>query len=202
MYSLREIVRRNNSTFYHFGNKTRQNIWPRVTLYALISASVAVLSDGGWTDFLDGIITVQAILIGASFSVLFFLLSNNQPRITAQTSIEDGLRKEKLHLVTRELFYNISYFNIIAIASTVFALLLLIPPLDIKWLISVLWPSQIDIPALATGVLVPAWKVGRAIVAALLLFALIESMYTFIRTVRRVSYYFNAKLNEGLGKGS
>ena len=90
------------------------------------------------SDVIGSILTVQSILMGFSFSVLFFLMSGNNRQSKDDEAIETKNKIRRLNKLSKELFFNVSYFNFLAIFSVLFSLVLLLPtvnmPLILSWL--------------------------------------------------------------------
>lgn len=197
MFSVWSIVSANNATFYEYNTNHKISIRPRLFVEVAISATVAIILDKEFKDFLNGVITVQAILIGFSFSVMFFLMSAagvRASRVLAEPmSLEAQLREEKLENLSREIFHNVAYFNLVAMACLAIALVILLPNgSDVIWIflktLKVDWFNHISRPY---GAVLAVVEPG---VRAAFLFLLIESAYSFARTTGRVNYLFGKRL--------
>ena len=77
MFNVRSIIANNNRTFYNYRTDERFSIVPRIIIFVFISAAVALSNFIRPSDFLSAVLAVESILVGFSFSVLFFLLSNS-----------------------------------------------------------------------------------------------------------------------------
>ncbi len=199
MFSVKSIIAENGKTFYEYNSNKPIDIRPRI--FATIAASVAFgyYLDRDFKDFLNGVITVQAILIGFSFSVMFFLMSSAAARSSGQqppageASLEEQLRREKLDKISREIFHNVAYFNLVAMGCLCAALIILLPNnSDTVW--NFLKYLRI---AGAKFILTPYsifLSVVQPLVRATFLFLLIESAFTFARTTGRVNYLFGKSL--------
>lgn len=128
MFRIYDIIKENNSTFYDYRNNRR--ISRRVHNVCICACATigCILSKDPSKDFLSAVVAVQAILIGFSFNVLFSLISQSKAPVIG-TSLEDGLAKNKIEKLATEIFYNVSYFNVISL-SCVIAALMLLTPLD------------------------------------------------------------------------
>lgn len=203
MSNFRDIIRKHNATYYDYDTGKRKPVWFRYVLVALGSICLVIVFKTIPSEMLGALLTVQSILIGFSFSVMFFLLSGSLPTIVDNASIEEELKKDKLARLARELFYNVSYFNVIALISVVLSLVLLLPNIDVDALVE--WIKQRSFLAFLTEA---NW---RSFFSTLidwlkpsLEFALyatfLESLTSFARTVGRVSFYFERRLKiEGGG---
>lgn len=198
MSNFRGIIRNHNATFYDYDTGEQKSVWLRYLLVALSSIVLVVIFNRVPSEMLGALLTVQSILIGFSFSVMFFLLSGSLPTIVENGSIETSLKKEKLERLAKELFYNVSYFNVIALVSVFLSLLMLLPNINVDALVE--WIIQNSFLSFWTET---SWRLffGRLtgwLIPALefiLYAALIESLTSFARTVGRVSFYFERRLN-------
>jgi len=197
MSNFADIVRNHNATYYDFDTDIQRAVWPRYLIVAFVSAAYVFVFNSLSTDALGALLTVQSILIGFSFSVMFFLLSGSIPEIKDNGSIESDLKRKRLTKLSKELFYNVSYFNVIAISSVVLALLLLLPNFDTRSFLE--WVQNHSELQFWTEA---QWRAKFALVADylfptlefLLIAFLAESLTTFARTVGRVSFYFERRL--------
>lgn len=197
MSNFRSIIKKHNATFYDFDTGDQQPVWGRYIIVSISAVGLVLLFKTISTETLAALLTVQSILIGFSFSVMFFLLSGNLPTGTGNGSIEADLKKDKLTKLSKELFYNVSYFNLAAIISVLLALLMMLPSIDVDTFLQ--WAKQQVFLQFWSE---KEWKsylknTGSVLTPVLefLLFAsLIESLTTFIRTVGRVSFYFERRL--------
>jgi|AraplaCL_Cvi_mCL_1032061.scaffolds.fasta_scaffold06952_2 hypothetical protein len=196
MFRLCEIVSHNTATFYEYETGSPYSIAARLRIFTVGAAILPWLLERQTDNFMNAVLTAQAILVGFSFSVIFFLLSNSEIPPVSNESIERGLKREKLVKLARELFYNVSYYNLVAISSVVLALLLLSSgPDSAVWnSISHCASSLLPVPEWLTTIFVKVISALRYAATACLYFSLIESVYTFYRTVVRVSFYFDQKL--------
>lgn len=197
MSNFRDIIRNHNATYYDYDTGDPKPVWLRYALVSLGSAVLVVIFQTIPPEMLGALLTVQSILIGFSFSVMFFLLSGSLPTIVENGSIETELKKEKLARLAKELFYNVSYFNVIALISVLLSLLMLLPSVDVDALVE--WIKKQSLLSFWTEA---SWRSCFAVVADWLLPALefvlyltlIESLTSFARTVGRVSFYFERRL--------
>jgi hypothetical protein len=198
MSDLLSIIRRHRETFYDYNTEKPTLVWPRNTAIVLFSFLVVLVFDGVSVDAISALLTVQSILIGFGFSVLFFLVSADDKRPQEGASIESKLTAAKLEKLSRELFYNISYFNIVATCSVVVALLLLVPHVDSSVIDRVvkLVPGLDVVPANRKASLEHTvfWisEFGNFVLVVLF----VESITTFLRTVGRVNFLFEKRLKQ------
>ncbi|WP_332756849.1 hypothetical protein [Sphingomonas sp. LB2R24] len=152
-----------------------------------IGATVSEASN----DFLAGALSAEAILVGFSFNVLFYLVANRLTKPATYASIEHELRFKRLSKLSDEVFDNVTYFNLVAIGSAVVSLTLLLIGSDglnaNLHKISEFIQSRTSITAETLS-----WSkwIARSFGLAVLIFLLAESIYTFLRAVGRVRFYF------------
>jgi hypothetical protein len=189
------IVARNRATFYNFATGKPDSQLSGYISKGCTCAYLSFVFSQPTNDFLNAIITVYSILVGFSFNILFYLLSSG--RLTflnkGEVSIEDDLMVERLNKLSTELFDNVSYFNLLSVAVLLTAL------------ISFLFDAQfsgftipIDLESHTLEMLqrILDWllRISEWVYSALLYFLIIESIYSFIRTVGRVGFYFEKRL--------
>lgn len=154
-------------------------------------------------NLLAGFLAVQSILLGFTVNVMFFLLGNREKETTDVGSIEAQLRSERLRDLYHELFYNVSYFNLIAIASIIVATALLLPTPEVPKYAKGWTPVAAYVDWLNTAS-VPTW--ARAIWRAVSMFAFyamaIEVIYSIARVIGRTSFYFERKMGQVRAAGN
>jgi hypothetical protein len=191
-----DIVRNNNATFYNYRTGTPRRRWPGVVSTLVGALCLTIPFHGELNGFLESVATAQSILVGFSFNVMFFLVSSKHVAAPIDSSsLEKKLKHEKLKKLGDELFYNVSYFNFIAIACVLVSVTLLLPSptLDtVKAIISAQLSPEI------MGSLAGIWKAVRTATVITLVFLfyflMLESFQTFYRTAVRVSFFFGEKL--------
>jgi hypothetical protein len=200
MANLKNIISKNNKTFYDYQTEKVQSIAPRLAFTGAVSILLAVMFSAIDDSFVNAVLTVQSILVGFSFSVLFFLLSSAEIKSVTEGSIEQKQKVKKLRTLSEELFYNVSYYNLVAISSVLVALLYLLPDMDRSSKIPTMVLDLVTSMAGSQDVLSWFSSIGTWVEVAvrfILYFLVIEGMYTFWRTVRRVSFFFAEKLSLG-----
>jgi len=197
VFNVRNIVRSNNATFYDFDTQRRRSQRPRVVVVCLV-ALIATLTCSKVSDnLLAGVLAVQSILLGFTVNVMFFLLGNREKEAPDGTSIEARLRSKRLLDLYHELFYNVSYFNLIAVTSIIIATGLLLPMPEVPGFLRGFEPVEAYVRWLGTSK-VPA--IVSAIVRGGAMFAFyaisIEVIFTIARVIGRTSFYFERKMGE------
>ena len=199
MFNFIQIAKNNRQTFYDYDSGSPKPVSPRMLLLALVALLFSTTSYANSGEFLNAALTVQSILVGFSFSVLFFLLSEGGTLSRKPDSLESEIVNEKLERLSKEIFYNVSYFNMVAVGSVLLALILLLPTFNFSSWQSVFQPAIAMITntlnQYSTTLEWVVWGIQRSLWFMFYLLVL-ESMYTFVRTVGRVSYYFNKKISQ------
>ncbi|MBB4444103.1 MULTISPECIES: hypothetical protein [Rhizobium] len=196
MASIRSIIANNNSTFYDYRTKHRRHIWPRMTLFVLVSPALAFILTKNLTDFINSINTVASILLGFGFSVLFYIASGKDDQIAPDFSLEKKNRLLRVNALSKELFHNVSYFVMTASAGLAFAMIVIAPEAQGEWLSKQALPHLEKITPDAADYL---WWVSLT-VRSVFFFLIIEAGYTFARVVGRVNFLFEEKLAQGNDK--
>jgi hypothetical protein len=193
MGNFPEIWRRNRDTFYDDRDGSPSAVWPRLLVEALLSALLALLLATPTSDFIDSVITVQSILVGFAFSVLFFIVSSDRVTDIPGPSLENKARLARLNKLSDELFYNVSYYTAVNVVSLMIALSFRFPGLsnfgntilefDMSSMVSPFLKAKVDNLLILTGYIYEFF----------FFLLLIESGYTFYRIVVRVNFYFTEK---------
>jgi hypothetical protein len=128
---------------------------------------------------------------------MFFLLGNREKEALVGQSIEAKLRSKRLRDLYHELFYNVSYFNLIAVASIIVATALLLPTPEVPGFLRgpqpvesyVRWLGSSKVPLIIGAV--------TRTVAMFAFYSLaIEVIYSIGRVIGRTSFYFERKMGE------
>lgn len=200
MFSIREIIRKNRETQYNYSTGKLSPVWKWYLFLLAISALIPALVPNDFSKFVEAVITSQSILVGFSFSVLFFLLSEKKEKLPTDVSLERKLKNRKLTKLSKELFYNVSYFNLTALSCVCTALVITITPhidfntvrnfVDFNSLIPTRFHADI---AETTSYAVATIKYA---IKFLFFLTLLESLFTFGRTIRRVIFYFEDSISQ------
>lgn len=200
MFSVKAIVAKNTETFYNYRTNKKIRVWPRIVIFIALSALLGAFVDTDMQDLLDGVITVQSILIGFSFTVMFFLVSKDPLPVppSEDCSIEGDLKGIRINKLSQELFYNVSYFNVVAISCVAMAVFMMMPNESIF-----AWSVITRLPEGLLGKITSVYSVFIVVFLSILRFAffflLIESAYTFARTTARITHLFEEKLPAEVG---
>ena len=195
---LLDIYNRNAQTFYDYN--TGQPI-SRRKYFILNSFCAAILSAATASsnyEFLSAILIVQSILSGFSFSVLFHLASEiPTQKDTNEKTIESTLRAERISKVKEEMFSNILYFGVVSVFCILISVIKILPVFDffgLKYFIEKFHLSHNLDCSWYFEVRTKLNLVFGYLISFLFFIILIESMYTFIRILDRVKYYFSARI--------
>lgn len=191
MFSVIDIVRRDAATHYSYDNHAQsRRVWP-LMVFSTFAIGSGFLVGQASNEFLGGALSAQAILVGFSFNVLFYLVANRLSKPHTFVGMEHELRFERLSKLSDEIFDNVTYFNFVAIFSAIVALILLLFASDN--LAKNLHHVATFVTA-KTGITQNALSWSKWTVSAfglsLLMFLIAESVYTFLRAVGRVRFYF------------
>lgn len=201
MLDIQSITQKNRDTFYDYSTGEKVSLARTRFVKLLLALFMAFVFAHPSQGFFGIIMASYSILIGFSFNVLFYLLGYadrySQPKQQNQKHnriLEKELEYEKLGRLSRELFYNVSYFNVIAVALIILSLLyyLFQGTIFAGW-----WqhpPQAID--GSLFQFLVVTKSLSLHLYHFMLYLLLCESMYTFLRVVGRVNYYFNKKIED------
>ncbi len=198
MFNVRDIIRNNNATFYDFNTRKGRSQTSRVIVTCAAAVFAAIFCPKVSDNLLAGFLAVQSILLGFSVNVMFFLLGNREDDAPEENqSLEAQLRSDRLRKLYRELFYNVSYFNLIAVVSIIVAATLLLPTPEVprfsqNWSFVVSYVQWLDtsiIPTIVTAVL--------RFVAMFVFYAMaIEVIFSIARVIGRTTFYFERKMGE------
>lgn len=197
MFNIADIFKRNKETFYDQHTKEQQSVNKIMAIELFIALILAVFLCKFNSEMINAFLIVYSILIGFSFNILFYVLSIKSDEFNIATpSLERQLKIEKVNTLTREIFYNVSYFNMASIAMVLLSLLFFI----IKSYDAIYWEMIVDTQAIKTifsniypfGTLIKSSMVFAYKV--LFYFVLLESMYSLIRTIGRVAFYFGKRV--------
>ena len=135
------------------------------------------------------IITAQSILMGFAFNVMVYISSQDALRVDTARYREDKAKFERLNTLADEIFYNLSYYIAVALLSVVLCVL---------WFIA----SGSDGAYVVSGFVAKAthltWvenvpSLGYFAIKFLVLITATESILTFGRLIRRVTFHFKER---------
>lgn len=195
VFNVRNIIRNNCATFYDFDTRKRRSQKPRLIATCGIAILAAIFCSTVSDNLLAGFLAVQSILLGFTVNVMFFLLGNHEKETIDGQSIESQLRSERLRVLYHELFYNVSYFNLIAVASIIIATALLLPTPELPsyvrgWQLVeayVLWLGTSSVPTVVKAVL-------RGVAMFAFYGMAIEVIFSIARVIGRTSFYFERRM--------
>lgn len=185
MSKVIDIIKENNKTFYDYRSGANKPIWKRLLSEFLCTILIILVFCRPGDALISGTITVQSILIGFCFSVMFFITSSKDDggnkknkKEEKEGIIEDKIKKERIDKLTVELFYNVSYFSIVSIANLAVSLSLLLPNLEVK-----------------DGTLQQYLNLSATALYFMFYITIIEAGYSFVRIILRINYFFHQKIS-------
>lgn len=190
MANIRSVIANNNATFYNYRTRQRLRLWPRICIFVMISPVIAFLLTENLTNFINSINTVLSILLGFSFSVLFYIAGNKEGQSPSEVSLEKMNRIERLNALSKELFHNVSYFVMTASAALAFAMIVIAPETLSDWLSKQTLPYLLKVVPNASNCI---WW-ANLVIRSIFFFLIIEAAYTFARIIGRVNFLFEEKI--------
>jgi hypothetical protein len=157
------------------------------------SGIAAFLFNKPFTDLYSSFIAAQSILVGFGFNVLIYFASSDTLMVRGHGAIEDKAKVKKLNQLSGEIFSNLSYFNMVALLSIFVSLVIIggnAASFDGKVLISGLdqqWQTKLYHYGSC------AENLFRILLIWVAYATVLESLATFVRLVRRVTYFFKEK---------
>lgn len=195
MFNIKSIIRNNNATFYDFDTRRRRSQKPKVVVLTALSVALAVLCPKVSDNLLAGFLAVQSILLGFTFNVMFFLVGHNEDQGSGPQSIEGQLRTERINTLYHELFYNVSYFNVVAVASIIVATVLLLPTMEAPSFlqhVGIFW-SYLHWISTSTVPMVIGTIFHDSLMFVFYWLAC-EVVFSVARVIGRTSFYFERKM--------
>ncbi len=197
MFNVRQIVRNNDATFYDFNTRQKRSQLPRYIAVCLASLIAAIVCSKVSSNLLAGVLTVQSILLGFNVNVMFFLLGNREQETPEAISIETRLRSKRLRNLYRELFYNVSYFNLVAVASIIVTTGLLLPTPEVPGLLRGLQPVEAYVHWLSTSKIPTlASTISRGCAMFVFYAISMEVVFSIVRIIGRTSFYFEQNMKK------
>lgn len=198
MFSLVDIWKENFRTYYNYKTGERTSLFVRNSLILLFSFVAAFFLTTNTQDLIEQIITVQAVLCGFSFNILFFLLSNDTRITTTERSLETEIRIKKIKKLSEEIFYNVSYYSMISVLSLIFLILVYlnkIKPDEILEFSPVSWTIK-KFDFTSPDVFIKIFiEITAYTLRAITIGLLIESFVTFLRVTHRMFFLFREKIS-------
>lgn len=183
-----KAFKKNAETFYDYSTGNKISVLPRYISIFFGSLFLAVIVNGNLKDFSDFAIAILAIFAGFSFAILFFIVSNKSysknenSEDESDIDLEKDLKDEKIDDLEKELFHNLSYFNIVCLLACGTLLLNSISALEM-----IEAHSNKNVASIYA-------EYGIAFGRFCSFFLVIEALSTFYRIVRRMTSYFEEKL--------
>lgn len=195
MFSIGDILKANAETFYNYRTNKKQFPVVRYVIIILVSLIASVLFGKVHDDLYTGLIAVQSILVGFAFNVLFYLAANPISIKNDGVELESKAKALKLNKLGNEVFYNISYFNVVSIFSISLACLMLLSNayLPMKIYMPVIAYQKLDFVKIRAALDLLSCLSMRLMIW--LTFACtLDSIATFARIVKRMTYLFQERM--------
>lgn len=205
MSSISEIYKKNEETFYNYNSGNPIGTRRRKIGSILAALLLSFVFFDFTSDFVNGIITVYSILAGFGLNILFFLMGDGVSlSVPDGCTIEKSLRIKKVNKLSKELFHNVSYFIVLCIILVLMCLVYYVAYSANRWVLKSMYgvvdflnPFNFQLPINFKAIrLFFTYMYNSAVI-----FFLLESLYSFCRTVFRVTFYFDRRLSlqgEGL----
>lgn len=187
MLEVKNIWRHNAKTFYDRKTERQHSLVWRYFIFVVVSIIFAITFGRRSDNVYMGLITAQAILVGFSFNIMMFMASNKKIIVVDKAIIENKLKADRVNKLGNEIFYNLSYFNLVALTSVVMSIVMLFGPSDVLFLS--------DVSGFAFITLRMIWAVVGLLALFILYFSSVESLATFIRIIQRTTYYFEQRVH-------
>lgn len=195
MISIFGIVKSNAATFYNYRTNQPEALWPRYTAILATSAALSLVFGKFHDELYGGLISVQSILVGFAFNVLFYLSSNPITLPAHRESLEAASKSKKLRKLADEIFYNISYFNLVAIFSIALSCLALLVnaySLDSPTIILGEMPEKLE---KVTHIVKKVAPILGQVLVWMTFASAGESLLTFVRIIKRMTYLFKERIS-------
>lgn len=191
MVNIFRIIIENRNTFYDNRTNETLRVWPRLLVFGLLSfvASWFLMLPIG--EFLNAINTVISILLGFSFSVLFFLASHQRVEALNKDSLEQENKIRRINRLSREIFYNVSYFLTVSMLVLALSIIILLPDFWVRFL----HLCKAVGGRCEGGYLQTTFFYVSLLSRVTFSFLIIESAFTFLRLIIRVSFMFEERLS-------
>jgi len=205
MYNIISIVRKNNETF--FDHRADRHIPQRYryVMQLLFAILLSIITFETIESSLSSIVTFLSILLGFSFSVLFFIVSSERARTSGLESLEEKERSNKLNSISDEIFYNISYLSIISVLSITLGLIISISisiSLNSLYRISENFSQHYNDEVIDSihNIISNGAEILFLLIKSFFFFLLIEVVFTFIRIIIRIMAFFERRMRQAKGR--
>ncbi|GAB5480721.1 MAG: hypothetical protein Pars92KO_04780 [Parasphingorhabdus sp.] len=185
MKILAEIYSRDKATYYNFQTNVQKSLVKKNTGIFVAALMISAVSGRFSNDVLGPLISLFSILIGFGFTAQFFLVDKRFEISKRDGVIEDKQLEDKLNTLSKELFSNIQYYNVV-LTSTVIIIVINLLTYD---------PKIFDL-IFSDKILMEKYDLVAGYLGAFFIALLgIEAISSFFRIVFRTEYLFR-KLQE------
>jgi hypothetical protein len=192
MTNILDVFRDNLNTYYVIhedGSKSFHSLRNRYALIFLTSLAISLIPTTINEGMVTGVITAQSILMGFAFNVMVYISSQDALKVDSAGFREDKAKFSRLNELADEIFYNLSYYIALALLSVI---------LCVWWfVVSAGNSAYVFVSSVALHIDQP-WievlpSVGSWLVRFGLLVTTFESILTFSRLIRRVTFHFKER---------
>lgn len=192
MINIFNIHKQNSETFYNYATGKKLSLIRQRLYKALIALFMTFLFFEISSGTFSTVVAIYSILVGFSFSILFFLLSIELENADDEKNLEIKKIKQKINKLLKELFYNVSYFNLLAVCLIFFSLLSFVFSGTSHWFLKI--ESLNEMFQEYSDEFLVAKLLLRGCYLFTFYYLLINSAYSLLRTTERVSYFFQQKI--------
>lgn len=193
MFNFKEIIENDRLTYYNYANNLPNSLVRYRVVTVALSIFFTAFTINNISYFQETTLKIFPILTGFSFTVLIFLMNQNELDKSQNTSLENKIRIEKINKLHVELFYNISYFIFSSLIFLIVALSISFPSIPSGIAEAYAYFRLINLNTILQFSDL-ANKLGSFILNFLFFYLLIESSHSFLRIIERVNYFFKKRL--------
>jgi hypothetical protein len=210
MRSLIQAFKADRATYYRLDSmkkEIRESVLKKYASFLLIGIISAFSLSSENEEAINASIAAMSIVLGFAFSVLVFFATQDPLSIRGEVARERRLAKDRANKLADELFDNITYFVYSALSFVVISCILLFlegeESVGARLVDTVFNDSSLTYIKTIKSVVSGTNDILLRFVKFLMILTLLESVYTFFRTVRRIVFYFEErrKFNKIEGAG-
>lgn len=179
MLDVPNIIKRDRETYYDAVSGDLTSVWPRRVTALAIAVLITFWTTNPDVEFLGVLVSALSIITGFCFGVQFILVDRNYIAKEKIDNIEDRILQERVKNLSKELFDNIAYFNLLSISGVVVSSILLLKA-DVEHVN--LYFDVIDLRIIN--------NLFSLSLSAFLFFVLVEALCSFWRLLGRINYLF------------
>ena len=175
-----------SAVFRHYQQQTDRNAYAflvaRLSTNVVIAALSYLLISGSIGKLADLVILVFAIVLGFSFTALFFVVTY-EPRVLSEDSREKAIRAARLETLTGSLFYSLSFLIVVMLVTiSVSVVLLVSDDLSERILDTLSWLTGRTVSPTVCSL--KCVSISQSIVHMAYLTLVVESFRSFVEVLR------------------